>query len=411
MQSRKILALMLSLGLSLIPQISMAQSLEDLEKQAAEATERKNYTEAAKIWRGLIEKDQENSYAYIQLADVLASQGKIEETIAIYKQAVKLTPESSIYEKLADFLLEKGKTQEAIATYREAIKLDPKTDTAYFSLGKALLAVGNLPEALTVYQQLTKIQPNAISYKELADVLLQAGKREEAIATYKQALQLKPESYIAYGIYTKLGDILEYPEALAIFRQSNQNNSADEYYYKGLGELASKRGYAEDAITAYRQLIKLKPEEEDNYIYLADILVTQKKYNEAIVLYRQAVALNPSDYYHSKLSRTLAENGNLDEALTVCQQVIKLGEGSYDTCSYINLPLYKQQGLSGVTSFYQKFGNVIPRRQLAEIYVNLGYQLSYGEGAKQDAISFVREALKIDPGNKEAQNALKDLLN
>ncbi len=409
MVSLKILPLLLSLGLALIPQISVAQTVEELEQKATSAEEVKNYEEAANIWRSLIQRDPKNSYAYLKLADVLSSQGKIAETIAAYRQGLQLTPDAAIYLKLGNFLVEKGRTTEAIAAFRQSVKLDAKSDTAYIILAMNLIAMGSPEEAVMAYRQAIKIQPDDDNYNNLADTLFKIGKREEAIAAYREALKINPKNYQAYS---SLGDILEYPEAVAIFRQASKNDPKNEVYYEKLAELSLKRGFVNEAIAAYRQLVKIEPEAL-RYVELGDVLMTQEKQQEAIALYRQAVATKPTDYYYSKLNEALAQEENLDEALANCQKVVKIGEGSYDTCSNINLPLYKQKGFTAVMAFYRPLANLIPRRQMAELYIKLGREISYGEsgdGSKQEAAAVFREALQIDPENNDAQDALKNLI-
>jgi tetratricopeptide (TPR) repeat protein len=409
MVSLKILPFLLSLGLVLIPQITVAQTVEELEQKATSAEEVKNYQEAANIWRSLIQRDSKNSYAYIKLADIQSYQGKIAETIATYRQGLQLTPDAAIYLKFGNFLVEKGRTTEAIAAFRQAIKLDAKSDTAYIILAKNLIAMGNPEEAVVAYRQAIKIQPNDDNYNNLADTLFRIGKREEAIAAYREALKINPKSYQAYS---SLGDILEYSEAVSIYRQASKNDPKNEVYYERLAELSLKRGFVNEAIAAYRQLIKIEPE-PSMYVELGDVLITQEKYQDAIALYRQAVAAKPTDYYYSKLNEALVQHGKLDEALANCQKVVKIGEGSYDTCSNINLPLYKQKGFPAVMEFYQPLANLIPRRQMAELYIKLGREISYGEsgdGSKQEAAAVFREVLQIDPENTEAQDALKNLI-
>lgn len=114
MGNLKILPLLLSLGLALIPQISVAQTVEELEQKATSAEEVKNYEEAANIWRSLIERDAKNSSAYTKLADILSNQGKIAETIAAYRQALQLNPSADIYINLGNFLAKKGRPTEAM---------------------------------------------------------------------------------------------------------------------------------------------------------------------------------------------------------------------------------------------------------------------------------------------------------
>ncbi|MEH2042732.1 hypothetical protein [Nostoc sp.] len=66
-----------------------------------------------------------------------------------------------------------------------------------------------------------------------------------------------------------------------------------------------------------------------------------------------------------------------------------------------------------VMAFYQPLTNVIPRRQMAELYIKLGREISYGEsgdGSKQEATAVFRQALQIDSENADAQDALKNLI-
>jgi tetratricopeptide (TPR) repeat protein len=413
MVSRKILLLVLSLGLVLIPQITVAQTVEELEQKATSAEEVKNYQEAANIWRSFIQRDAKNSYAYVKLADVLSNQGKIAETISTYRQALQLTPNAGVYLKLGNFLAEKGQNQEAIAAYRQAVKLDPKTDINYITLANKLQEVGSMEEALMAYRQAAKVSADSINYYYLADILFKLGKRQEAIAAYRESIKLDENGYLfSDNAYDKLGEILEYSEAVGIYRQVTKDNPNSKVFYKKLAELSLKRGFVNEAIAAYRQLIKIEPD-ASTYINLADILIKQEKPEEAIALYRQAVGKESTDHYYSKLTEALVQQKNLDEALAICQKVIKIGEGSYSTCSNINLPLYKQKGFAGVMEFYQPLANLIPRRQMAELYIKLGKEISYGEsgdGSKQEATAVFREVLRIDPENTDAEDALKDLI-
>ncbi|QLE40116.1 hypothetical protein FD723_06365 [Nostoc sp. C052] len=51
MANRKTLPFLWSFGLVLIPQITVAQTVEELEQKATSAEEVKNYEEATHIWR------------------------------------------------------------------------------------------------------------------------------------------------------------------------------------------------------------------------------------------------------------------------------------------------------------------------------------------------------------------------
>ncbi|MBD2524938.1 hypothetical protein [Nostoc sp. FACHB-133] len=56
---------------------------------------------------------------------------------------------------------------------------------------------------------------------------------------------------------------------------------------------------------------------------------------------------------------------------------------------------------------------ILPRRQMAKLYIKLGREISYGEsgdGSKQEAAAVFRAVLQINLENTEAQYALKNLI-
>ena len=66
-------------------------------------------------------------------------QGKLEEAIASYRQAVRLKPDyAEAYNNLGNALKDQGKLEEAIASYQQALRLKPDYAEAHNNLGNAL---------------------------------------------------------------------------------------------------------------------------------------------------------------------------------------------------------------------------------------------------------------------------------
>ncbi len=86
---------------------------------------------AAGLWFGLRWARQQPDGAGVLLnrgAD-LRREGKLDEAIAAYREAIRLKPDFAYpYDNLGTALRAQGKLDEAIAAYREAIRLDPKRD-------------------------------------------------------------------------------------------------------------------------------------------------------------------------------------------------------------------------------------------------------------------------------------------
>ncbi|MGB7545713.1 MAG: tetratricopeptide repeat protein, partial [Methanothrix sp.] len=125
---------------------------------------------------------------------VLYGQGKYDEAIKAYGEAIKLDPnyKEAFYNKgLALAALDKR--NEAIQAYDEAIKLDPNYKEAFYNKGLALAALHKRNEAIQAYDEAIKLDPNykeAFYNKGLAlDALDNCS---EAIEAYDEAIKLDP---------------------------------------------------------------------------------------------------------------------------------------------------------------------------------------------------------------------------
>jgi len=89
---------------------------------------------------------------------------------------------------------QEGRTDEAISEYHQALKLNPDDADTRYNLANALYRKGLLDEAISQYQESLKLNPNdASGHNNLGIVLFQKGRRPEAITQFQEALRLKPD--------------------------------------------------------------------------------------------------------------------------------------------------------------------------------------------------------------------------
>lgn len=90
--------------------------------------------------------------------------------------------------KQANQLKRMGKLDEAIALYREAIKLNPDFAWTYYELGDTLAKSGNLDDSVICLQKSTVLKPNFyLAHEKLATIFQEQGKIDLAIAEYRKA--------------------------------------------------------------------------------------------------------------------------------------------------------------------------------------------------------------------------------
>lgn len=189
----------------------------------------------------------------------LYNQGKLDEAIVMYRQAIQLDPDFAVaYSNLAQALNDQGKIDEAIAACRQAIQLDPNFATAHNNLGFAFYKQGELDKAIAAYRQAIQLDPNlATAHSNLGVALRRQGKIDEAVMACRRAIQLDPNFAIGHNM---LGFALyeqgKLDEAIAAYRRAIQLKRNYAHAYNNLGVALYKQGKLDEAITAYRQAIQ-----------------------------------------------------------------------------------------------------------------------------------------------------------
>ena len=123
-----------------------------------------------------------NPEAENDLAVAFDMQGKHDDAITHYMQALRLNPDyPNAHYNLADTLRTLGKTDDAIVHYLRALRLRPRYPEAYNSLGLALAGQRKFEEAIAHYMEALRLN------------LVEQGRGAEAIAQFEAALQLKPD--------------------------------------------------------------------------------------------------------------------------------------------------------------------------------------------------------------------------
>ncbi|MBT3416171.1 MAG: tetratricopeptide repeat protein [Nitrospina sp.] len=157
------------------------------------------------------------------LGVALSDEGKDEEAIDHFKQAIQLKPEfSEAYYSLGVSLSKLSKFEESINPYRQAIRLKPDDADAHYNLGTSLSELKNFDTAISHFKQSIRLKPNmADVHYSLGLALSQQNKFKEAIPHYQRVVSLNPEHAKAHNrLGGALGQIGKMNDALFHFKRA-----------------------------------------------------------------------------------------------------------------------------------------------------------------------------------------------
>jgi predicted O-linked N-acetylglucosamine transferase (SPINDLY family) len=274
-------------------------------------------------------------------------------------------------------LLAKGQIDEAIACHRRALALRPDFPAALYNLGAALQNKGLLDEAIATYRQAIALQPNySEAHNNLGNVLRDNGRLDDAIAAYRRAIALRPKWALAHG---------------------------------NLGRVLKDKGQLNEAIAAHRQAIALDPNSSEAHYNLGNALASLGRPDEAIAIYRVAIALKPDlAQVHINLANVFAERGQHDEAIAALQQAIRFKPGDADALYNLGNALRERGRPDDALAAYRLA--IINRPGHASTYGNMGAALK-DMGRVDDAIAASRHAVALSPDAAPAHSNLVYLLH
>ena len=231
---------------------------------------------------------------------------------------------------LGNCLREQGRTDEAIASYREALARNPNDGAAHLGLGTELLiAEQNAGAAEPHLQRATELLPaQVIAWTNLGSCLVMLGKEREALAVLEKAQQLAPndpgvgvnvgQAWLGCGESHKAENCFqavlrfhpEYPDGLI-----------------GLGDVQRLADRAEEAMPFYERALRIDPN-GTAYKGLAEALWDMGDVDRAVALLRGGIARHPRDVgNHVRLGMILASGGDLKGAAESSRAALRIRPG------------------------------------------------------------------------------------
>jgi Flp pilus assembly protein TadD len=246
--------------------------------------------------------------AHVNLGGALQDNGKVDEAIAEYREALRLMDDyREVHYLLGNLLRKKGRLEEAVRELRAAIRLKEDDPIAHNTLGAALWAQRRWDEAIAECKEALRLKDDyPEAYNNLGIVLTSKGRLEEAIKAYRQALHLRKDFA---EVHCNLGATLYYngqlKEAIDEFRKALRLNKDLGAVHNNLGEALATDGQLDQALAEYQTAVRLMKDNPQFRCDLGDALFTKGLLDEAIEAYQEAVRLK-KDFPNARNKLALA---------------------------------------------------------------------------------------------------------
>ena len=272
----------------------------------------------------------------------------------------------------------KGDFANALTEYQTAEKINPTNVTTRMNLGTLYQQQKNYEAAIQAYDSILRLYPNnKMAYYYKAQCLKAQGLKDAAIENYKLALNLDTnDENIKEELFEMYKQTMTTDQLLAYMYSELQKTPVDALATYNYAYELHKAGRLDDAISYYKQSIKLNPNYPNAYINLAQVYRQKNDYATAKQTLIDAKGLFP-------------ENGDIKKHLASVEA--ETGSIMFSDAA----KLYQQQKYNEAIAIYNKI-------QPATAESNLGIGACYqAMNNNQSAIEYFKKAFILDSTNAD----------
>jgi tetratricopeptide (TPR) repeat protein len=317
------------------------------------------------------------------------------------------------------------KNKDAIAAYHRALDLEPDNLDTERGLANALLADGQLDEALKVLTGIVAAEPqDAQSQVHISEIQRRQGHYDEALKTLEKAKPLAPDSLeLTYNealLYDSLG---RYDDAIGVLtklvsgteradgKYSDAEKANRSIFLDRLAIIYREENKTAEAVATYKQLLALGGDYvKSAYSGQIDAYRDAHQWKEATAAAAQVAKALPNDHAIQLMyAGQLADTGQVDQGVALAKAQLTVAMGSPDerdahlalATIYTRLKRW-QEASSELNS-----AEALATKPDEKLYVYfLRGSLYDRQKLYDDAEAQFRKALAIDPQNPTVLNYL-----
>jgi len=185
-----------------------------------------------------------------------------------------------------------------------------------------------------------------------------------------------------------------------LWRDTVTKNPTAWIAHNNLGIVLQNLGQKTNAVTQYKEALRLKPDYVEAHNNLGFALSQEGKIEEAIAQYEQALRIDPDDVEaHNNLGIALSQTGKPDEAIAQFDQALRIKPQYTDARNNLGAAFLRQGRIQDAIGQWEKVLQTRP--DYANAHNNLGVALAR-LGRVQEAIEQWELALRIAPDYSDA---------
>ena len=319
--------------------------------------------------------------------------GNLQKAYHYYNIVLKANPEHpDANHKMALLSVDVDKFHESLPFFKKALNANPDIAQYWVDYIGALVKFDRLDDAKMALEHAKGVGASSDAFAEIEKRLIEVEK-ELTVNTVSSKSGEPPMQRLQnlIGLHTKgqfkkvLAEasqlVTEFPKSINLFNIIGAAN-------KSLGNL-------EEALTAYKKALLLKPDFSEAYYNMGITLQLQGNVTGAIETYKKALRIQPNyAEAYNNMGTALRNQGKREEAIEAYKRALSIKPNYVEVYNNLGVMLQEEGKLKEAINAYKKSCLIKP--DYAEAYNNMGTALR-DQGKLEEAINAYKKSCLIKP--------------
>ncbi|UCG50974.1 MAG: tetratricopeptide repeat protein [Candidatus Latescibacterota bacterium] len=247
----------------------------------------------------LIAKDENSFHPVLLKAKILYLRSFREEALTYLERLdAHGEPSFEVQRILATIYTELGRERDALEAYGKAVRIERGHPFLHYQYGLLLKKFNRNDEAVDAFVNAAKLRPGfSEAVMAAAEIMIGNERYQEAESLLEELLDVNPDNYEAVklisDIYIEKGEL---DRAIRLLDLENRRSRLPHDGILRLGRLYYEAGNYDNALDIFQSLFEKNDNSPELARVLGEISARAGKSSEALSYYREAIRLGPQDY-------------------------------------------------------------------------------------------------------------------
>jgi len=293
-------------------------------ERAKTAAIARDFSLAARLYKGELKKDPNNMEILRALADIYVKSGEDEKAIPYYENLLTFNAHDvmamnslgAIYRRLKQY-------DKSIDILTKALDEDEKTAVINYTLGFTYKDMGNQEDAIECFENVITENPNdVLAYNHLGVIYTSLKEYAKAEATFRRGLQIDPNHpIIQYNLAHTYEGLKDYTSAGRCYELALKSKPGWTDAVKDYASLLINCKKTIQASAIVKKTCAIFPRDADLQSLLGRIYMKQYDWDNAEKTFTKAHNVKPNDVLIlSGLAEACEKNGNAEKAASLLKE-------------------------------------------------------------------------------------------